>query len=56
MTTPAAAPGELTTLADAEARYWATADEPHASEADLLDAAEHLDRAREAAAEAEATP
>jgi hypothetical protein len=41
-------PGELhartADLADAEARYWATFDEPTASEADRIEAAESLER------------
>jgi len=45
--------GPQADLADAEGRYWATRDEPQASEADLVDAGEHLERALEAAAETE---
>jgi hypothetical protein len=42
-------PGELhahtASLADAEARYWATLEEPAASEGDRIEAAENLERA-----------
>jgi hypothetical protein len=44
-------------LDQADARYWATIDEPEAAEADRLDAAENLEKWRAAAeAEAQAEP
>jgi hypothetical protein len=46
-------PGQL---AAAEARYWATIDEPQASEADRIEAAEALDRAQDLHAEAKTEP
>jgi hypothetical protein len=41
---PGEAEAVMAALADAQARYWATLDEPQATEADRIDAADNLDR------------